>query len=138
MINIFIAVLALAIGVFVGSVIFSKEPAAQLPQEPDRNSPMVICMVFHKNKQLTKETLLNDCLKPRAIQIARHFGLPFIPVDKELWKNIDKMADQIMQWWNPDYNELVLVAHRETPGGSVILNWTWAVPSHGAVDELGR
>ena len=135
MINIFIAILALAIGVFVGSVIFSKEPA-QLPQEPDRNSPMVICMVFHK--RLTRETLLNDCLKPRAVQIARHFGLQFMPVDKELWRSLDKLADQIMEWYNPDYPELVLVAHRESPDSSVVLNWTWAVPSHGAVDELGR
>ena len=135
MINIFIAILALAIGVFVGSVIFSKEPA-QLPQEPDRNSPMVICMVFHK--RLTRETLLNDCLKPRAVQIARHFGLQFMPVDKELWRSLDKLADQIMEWYNPDYPELVLVAHRESPDSSVVLNWTWAVPSHGALNELGR
>lgn len=137
MINIFIALLATAIGIYVGSIVFGHETSETEPK-PDRNSPLVICMVFHKNKNLTKETLLNDCLKPRAIQIARHFGLPWMPVDKELWKNIDKMADQIMQWWNPDYNELVLVAHRETPGGSVILNWTWAVPSTGVADELGR
>jgi hypothetical protein len=137
MINIFIALLATAVGIYIGSIVFEKGTTETEPK-PDRNSPMVICMVFHKNKPLTKETLLNDCLKPRAIQIARHFGLPFIPVDKELWKSLDKLADQIMQWWNPDYNELVLVAHRETPESSVVLNWTWAVPSTGVVDELGK
>lgn len=137
MINIFIALLATAVGIYLGSVIFGHETTENEPK-PDRNSPMVICMVFHKNKPLTKETLLNDCLKPRAIQIARHFGLPFMPVDKEFWKSLDKLADQIIQWWNPDYPELVLVAHRETPESSVQLNWTWAVPSHGAVDELGK
>jgi len=128
MISVLVAILALAVGAYVGSIVFGKE-SSEKPTEPDRDSPLVICMVFHKNKNLTKEVLLNDCLKPRAIQIARHFGLQIMPVDKELWRNIDKLADQVMQWWNPDYNELVLVAHRETPGGRVILNWTWAVPS---------
>jgi len=136
MTTIAIAILALAIGIYVGSIVFGHETTEAEPK-PDRNSPLVICMVFHKTN-LTKEMLLNDCLKPRAIQIARHFGLPFMPVDKDLWKSIDKLADQIIQWWNPDYNELVLVAHRLTPGGSVVLNWTWAVPSTGVADELGR
>lgn len=135
MTTIAIAILALAIGIYVGSIVFGKE-ATEKPTEPDSDSPLVICMVFHKNKQLTKETLLDDCLKPRAIQIARHFGLPFMPVDKELWQNIDKLSDQIIQWWNPNYNELVLVAHKLE--GRVVLNWTWAVPSTGAVDELER
>jgi hypothetical protein len=135
MINIFIALLATAVGVYLGSIIFGKE-TSEKPTEPDRNSPMVICMVFHKNKPLTKETLLNDCLKPRAVEIAHHFGLPFMPVDKEIWKSLDKLADQIMQWWNPDYPELVLVAHKLE--GRVVLNWTWAVQSTGVIDELGR
>lgn len=133
MINIFIALLSVSIGIYVGSIVFGHETTEAEPK-PDRNSPLVICMVFHK--RLTKETLLNDCLKPRAVEIARHFGLPFMPVDKELWKSLDKLADQIMQWWNPDYPELVLVAHKLE--GRVVLNWTWAVPSTGAVDELGR
>lgn len=135
MINIFIAILALAIGVYAGSVVFGKE-TSEVKQEPDRNTPLVLTFIFHK--KLTKDELLNDCLKPRAVQIARHFGLPFVPVDKDLWRSIDKLADQIMEWYNPDYPELVLVAHRESPDSSVVLNWTWAVPSHGAVDELGR
>ncbi len=133
MINILIALIAFAVGMFVGSIIFGKETTETEPK-PDRNSPMVICMVFHK--RLTKETLLEDCLKPRAIGIARHFGLPFCPVPKDLWDSLDSLADKIMQWYNPDYPELVLVAHRETPEGSVVLNWTWAVPSTGVVDEL--
>lgn len=135
MINIFIALLSVSVGIYLGSVIFCKE-TPEVKQEPDRDSPLVICMVFHKNKPLTKESLLNDCLKPRAIQIARHFGLQFVPVDKDLWKSLDKLADQIIQWWNPEYNELVLVAHKLE--GRVVLNWTWAVPSTGAVDELGK
>lgn len=134
MINIFIALLATAVGVYLGSIIFGKEPSEK-PTEPDRNSPLVICMVFHK--RLTKDALL-ECLKPRAVQIARHFGLQCIPVDKELWDRLDPMAEKMMKWYNPEYNQLVLTAHRETPGGRVILNWTWAVPSHGAVDELGK
>lgn len=134
MINIFIALLSVSIGIYLGSVIFCKE-TTEVKQEPDRNSPLVICMVFHK--RLTKDALL-ECLKPRAVQIARHFGLQCIPVDKELWDRLDPMAEKMMEWYNPEYNQLVLTAHRETPGGRVILNWTWAVPSHGAVDELGK
>ena len=134
MINIFIAILALAVGLFAGSTIFGKEPV-QPKQEPDRNSPLVFTFVFHK--KLTKDELL-EMLKPRAVQIARHFGLQWLPVDKELWDRLDPLADKMMQWYNPDYCQLVLVAHRETPNGSVMLNWTWAVPSHGAIDELGR
>ena len=124
MISILIAVLALAIGIYVGSIVFGNDEPKE--PKPDYNTPLVICMVFHKPP--TRETLLNDCLKPRAIQIARHFGLSFIPVDKDLWKSIDKLSEQIMQWYNPAYNELVLVAHRPTPSSSVVLNWTWAVP----------
>lgn len=135
MINIFIALLATAVGIYLGSVIFGKE-TTEVKQKPDRNSPMVICMVFHK--KLTKETLLNDCLKPYAVRIASHFGLQVVPVDKELWDRLDPIADKMMKWYNPEYNQLVLVAHRDTPESSVQLNWTWAVPSHGAVDELGR
>ena len=133
MITTVIAILALAIGIYVGSIVFGKEPEVQ--QKQDCDSPLVICMLFHKN--LTKDALL-EVLKPRAIQIARHFGLPSFPVDKELCDSMDPLADKMMKWWNPEYNELVLVAHRPTQNGSVVLNWTWAVPSHGAVDELGR
>lgn len=135
MINIFIALLATAVGIYLGSVIFGKEPAAQLPQEPDRNTPLVLTFVFHK--KLTKDELL-DMLKPSAIQIARHFGLPWLPVDKELWDRLDPLADKMMKWYNPAFCQLVLVAHRPTKDSGVELNWTWAVPSHGAVDELGR
>ena len=136
MTTIAIAILALAIGIYVGSIVFGKEvPTEPTEPKPDRNSPMVICMVFHKH--LNKGELM-EMLKPQAIRIARHFGLPFMPVDKELWDSLDPLADKIMKWYNPEYPELVLVAHRESPNSSVILNWTWAVPSHGAVDELGK
>lgn len=132
MINIFIALLALAVGIYVGSIIFGRE-SAQIKQETDRNSPLVICMVFHK--RLTKESLL-EVLKPRAVQIAMHFGLPVCPVSKDLWDSLDPLADKIMKWYNPEYCQLVLVAHRDTPEGRVALNWTWAIPSYGAEDEL--
>ena len=57
MINIFIALLALAVGLFVGSIIFGKEPV-QPNQEPDRNSPLVLTFVFHK--KLTKDEIKTD------------------------------------------------------------------------------
>lgn len=134
MINIFIALLSVSIGIYVGSIVFGHETTEAEPK-PDRNSPLVLTFVFHK--KLTKDELL-EMLKPRAIQIARHFGLPWMPVDKELWDRLEPLADKMMKWYNPEYCQLVLVAHRPTKDSSVVLNWTWAVPSTGAVDELGR
>lgn len=139
MISIFIAILALAIGVYVGSIVFGKEPAAQLPQEPDRNTPMVTSSVFRRSP--TKHTLVEEVLRRQCYSFMSHFGIQDrleINVSKKYEESLNRLADAIMQWWNPEYNELLLVAHQEPNSAGFVLDWTWKKPSNGAVDELGR
>lgn len=141
MINIFIALLAFATGLYVGSIVFNREtPAPEVPSVPDNKSPAVISMVFRQ--PLTKHLLVNEVLKPQCYKFMCHFDIPNrleLRVSQKFSETLDQLADKIMEWYNQDYNELLLIAHQEpnTTCGFLV-DWTWKKPSHGVVDELGR
>ena len=139
MISILIAVLALATGVYVGSIVFGHEQSDK-PTEPEPYSkpPVVDSFIFRKPP--TKHMLVQDVLFQECYKFMAHFDIPDrleIRVSKKYNESINQLAETIMQWYNPEYNELLLIAHRESTAGFV-LDWTWKKPSHGAVDELGR
>ena len=148
MINIFIALLSVAVGIYLGSVIFvAEEPGTfanqkkiDLLEEQLREAPMVISCVF--NKPLTKLDLVEDVLHPQCYKFMCHFGVSDrleIRMNKKYEDALDQLADAIMQWYNPEYNELLLIAHQEPNDvGGFVIDWTWKKPSHGVVDELGR
>lgn len=140
MINVFIAILAFATGLYVGSIVFNREtPAPEVPVVPDKKSPMVTSMVFRQ--PLTKHTLVQEVLHPQCYKFMAHFDIPNrleIMVSKKYEESLNRLADAIMQWWNPEYNELLLIAHQEPNSAGFVLDWTWKKPSHGAVDELGK
>lgn len=140
MISVFIAILALAVGVYVGSLVFGgKEPSEETTEpKPDSKSPVVDSFIFRK--PLTKHMLVEDVLYQECYKFMAHFDIQNrleIRVSKKYEESINQLADAIMQWYNPEYNELLLIAHQETSAGFV-LDWTWKKPSNGAVDELGR
>lgn len=143
MINIFIAVIAFLTGLYIGSIAFQsdKQETQQkpvVPVLPDNKSPVVISMVFRQ--PLTKHMLVEEVLKPQCYKFMCHFDIPNrleIRVSKKYDESLNQIADTIMKWYNPEYNELLLIAHRESVAGFV-LDWTWKKPSHGVVDELGR
>ena len=143
MINIFIALLAFAVGMFVGSIVFGKEETevhTDTQIQDQEYHPMVVSMVF--NKPLTKLDLVEEVLYPQCYKFMCHFDVPDrleIRMSKKYEDALDQMGDAIMQWYNPEYNELLLIAHKEpNAAGGFIVDWTWKKPSHGVVDELGR
>ena len=144
MTTIAIAILALAIGIYVGSIIFGKEPSeeqseAQNPGNPVKlYYPVVDSFIFRK--PLTKHMLIEEVLYQECYKFMCHFDIPDridIRISEKYEESLNQLADAIMQWYNTEYNELLLIAHRESTSGFV-LDWTWKKPSHGVVDELGR
>lgn len=139
MISILIAVLALAIGVYIGNIVFGNEPSDKSTEmEPDSKHPVVDSFIFRKPP--TKHMLVQDVLYQECYKFMAHFDIPDrleIRVSKKYNESLNQLADAIMQWWNPEYNELLLIAHRE-PTSGFVLDWTWKKPLNGAVDELGR
>ena len=143
MINICIALLAFAVGMFVGSIVFGREAteATTDTQNPVKEyHPVVVSMVFRQ--PLTKHMLVEDVLHPQCYKFMCHFDVPDrleIRISKKYEDALDQLGDAIMQWYNPEYNELLLIAHQEPNAvGGFVIDWTWKKPSHGAVDELGR
>ena len=139
MISTLIAVLALAIGVYIGSIIFgNKQSEKHTEPEPDSKTPVVDSFIFRKPP--TKHMLVEDVLNHECYKFMAHFYVQNrleIHVSKKYEESLNQLADAIMQWYNTEYNELLLIAHRESTSGFV-LDWTWKKPSHGVVDELGR
>lgn len=139
MTTIAIAILALAIGIYVGSIVFGKE-STQPTQVPVKEyHPAVTSSVFRKPP--TKHTLVEEVLRRQCYSFMSHFDIRDrleINVSKKYEDSLNRLADAIMQWWNPEYNELLLIAHQEPNSAGFVLDWTWKKPSHGAVDELGR
>lgn len=139
MISIFIAILAILVGVYVGSVIFGAKEPSNKPTEPktDKKPPVVDSFIFSQplTNMLVENVLYQECYKFMC-----HFDIQNrleIRVSEKYEESINQLADAIMQWYNPEYNELLLIAHQEASAGFV-LDWTWKKPSNGAVDELGR
>ena len=142
MISVFIATLALAIGIYIGSLVFgSKEPEVQqkpTEHEPYKKPPVVDSFIFRK--PLTKHMLVEDVLYQECYKFMCRFDIPNrleIRVSKKYEESLDQLADTIMQWYNPEYNELLLIAHQEASAGFV-LDWTWKKPTSGVADELGQ
>jgi hypothetical protein len=142
MISIFIAILALAVGVYVGSLVFGDKEPSEKPAEPkpDSTSPVVDSFIFLK--PLTKHTLVEDVLYRECYKFMAHFDIQNrleIRVSKKYEESINKLADAIMEWYHPEsgYTELLLIAHQESSAGFV-LDWTWKKPTSGVIDELGR
>lgn len=142
-ITILVNVLAFIIGMYIGSVVFGKDEP-KLPTETQNPvkeyHPMVISIVFRKPP--TKHMLVEEVLIPQCYKFMCHFDVPDrleIRMSKKYEDALDQMGDAIMQWYNPEYNELLLIAHQEPNAvGGFVIDWTWKKPSHGAVDELGK
>ena len=139
MLNIFITVLALAIGIYIGLIVFGKEQSEKSKEpEPYHKPPVVDSFIFRK--PLTKHMLVEDVLYQECCKFMAHFDIPDrleIRISKKYDESLNQLADKIMEWYCPEYNELLLIAHQETTAGFV-LDWTWKKPSQRAVDELGR
>lgn len=142
-ITICINVLAFIVGLYIGSIIFGKDEP-KLPTETQNQvkeyHPMVISIVFRKPP--TKHMLVEEVLIPHCYNFMCHFDIPNpdeVRMSKEFKEALDQKGDAIMHWYNSEYNELLLIAHREPNDDSGFwFDWTWKKPSHGAVDELGR
>lgn len=131
MTTIMTTILALAIGIYVGSIVFGKE-STQTPQVLSKHTPMVISMVFRQ--PLTKGILLEEVLKPSELKFLRHFA-PDVNLNDVLNLNfLEKRADEIMRWYNPEYNELLIVAHptgklQEEGNQTFTVDFLWKKPN---------
>lgn len=136
MINIFIAILALAVGLFVGNIIFSKdEPKVSTETQLKTYHPIV--RTFKCRNGLTKAKLVDEILKPCMVEFCHNWHGS---TESFRWPgNFKQLTDRILEWYNPSsgYTELLLVASSDG-NGSFQVDFTWKKPSHGAVDELGR
>ena len=148
MINIFIALLSAAVGIYLGSVIFGKdEPKVDTTE---MQNPVTlyhpIVRTFEFRNGLTKEKLVADVLKPCMVEFYNHwYGSTEFLVDfynhwygsteflDEALKwpgNIEQLADRILEWYNPGsgYTELLLVAYSDG-NGSFQVDFTWRKPN---------
>lgn len=133
-----ITILAFVVGIYLGSVIFCKEVSEGVFEKQNtldrleqqlRDSPIVDSIVL--DKTVTKDFLIHDVLNPRFISYWHHFGLLTDiehQVESEKFKQaVSDYADKIMQWYNPEFNELLLVAHSDGCGGFDV-DFTWKQP----------
>lgn len=143
-----ITILAFVIGLYIGCIVFGKDipegvfhkqKRLDLLEQKLKDSPIVDSIVL--DKTVTKDYLIHDVLIPRFISYLHHFGLLTdieSQVESDKFKQaVSEYADKIMQWYNQEFNELLLVAHSDGFGGFDV-DFTWKKPSHGVVDDLGR
>ena len=136
-ITILINVLAFSIGMYIGSIVFGKdEPKVATETQNPVKVYHPIVRTFEFRQTLTKSKLMEDVLKPSWVEFARHWDC-ILELNGRILANLDKLADRIMQWYTPEYNELLLIAHSDDKFGFTV-DFTWKKPSHGVVDELGK
>lgn len=126
-ITICINVLAFSVGMYIGSIIFGKDEP-KLPTETQNPVKIYYPMVrtFEFRQTLTKAKLMEDVLKPSWYQFAHHWDC-ITDLTPRILGNLDKLADKIMSWYNPEYNELLLIAHNDDKIGFTI-DFTWKKP----------
>lgn len=133
-----IIILCFVIGLYLGSVIFGKEvpegmfvkqKKIDLLEQKLKDSPIVDSIVL--DTTVTKDYLIHDVLNPRFISYLHHFGLLTDiehQVESEKFKqSVSDYADKIMQWYNPEFNELLLIAHSDGCCGFDV-DFTWKKP----------
>ena len=108
-------ILTIILGFFIAGIGFvigrsATNKATQTDnKKQDKLTPMVVSSVFRQ--PLTKSFLIHDVLKPNEVLFLRHFAPNANPFDSHHYTHLDKKADEIMKWYNPEYNELLLIAH---------------------------
>lgn len=139
MTTIAIAILALAIGIYVGNIIFGKEipegvfvkqKKIDLLEQQLRDAPMVLSYAF--SKPMTNEQMLAHVLKPSSILFLKHFNISSswedTWKDKVFIERMDKLAERIVQWYNPEYNQLLLIANKSENREGFVVDFTWRQP----------
>lgn len=96
------------IGFLIGRASTSKETGAET-QKQAKHTPMVVSTIF--GQPPTKSFLVDAVLKPNQVQFLKHFAPNTNLLDAHHYTHLDKKADEIMKWYNPEYNELLLIAH---------------------------
>lgn len=141
-ITVLINVLALSIGIYIGSIIFGNdEPKLDTETKNPVKIYYPIVRTFEFRNGLTKAKLVDDVLKPCMVDFYRHwYGI----TESFRWPdNLEQLADRILEWYFPGsgYTELLLVAHSDG-NGSFQVDFTWKKPkpmficSRAAVEGL--
>ena len=120
-ITICIYILAFAVGLYIGSIIFGKE-MPEFSKQKLRDAPMVRTFEFRNG--LTKAKLVADVLRPCMVEFYHHW---YGSTESFKWPgNLEQLADRILEWYNPssEYTELLLVAHSDG-NGSFLVDFTW-------------
>lgn len=111
-------VIGLCVG-FAGNV--PVQPMSSTPNPVkifNKDAPMVFeCQL---DQPLTVDQMAMDVVGPNLIKIWRHFGKPLYNVPSS-----SKVAEEMLQWYNPDseYTKLVMVGWLRD--GVVRIAWTW-------------
>lgn len=133
-----ITILSFVIGLYLGCIVFGKEipegvfhkqKKLEALEQQLKDAPIVDSIVF--DKTVTKDFLIHDVLNPRFINYLHHWGMLTDiehQVESEKFKkSVNDYADKIMQWYNPEYNELLLIAHSDGCCGFDV-DFTWKKP----------
>ena len=121
-----------SLGFIIGKAATSKETVAET-QKQAKHTPMVVSMVF--GQPPTKSFLVDAVLKPNRVLFLRHFAPKASLFDTEISNRvIDKRADEILRWYNPEYNELLLIAHptgklQDEGNQSFVVDFVWKKPT---------
>lgn len=132
LISLGIIIFSFFVGIYIGSVIFGKEipevvfssqKKTDLLEQKLRYTPVVKNFRFPQG--LTKAHLVADVLNPCMAEFCEHFECS--DESFKYCEYINKLADRILQWYNPEYGELLLIAHDSDCDGWVI-DFTWKKP----------
>ena len=122
---IFIAIIVALVSFYIGRKTAPKPIETVKSEEtPFWRTPMVI---KHILGDIDKQRLVDEILQIDTTRLYQHFFNGATICFKESdYENMRSMADKILQWYNPEYNELIVFGYMQN--NKVIMDWKWSKP----------
>ena len=123
-INLIVVIVALA-SFYIGRKTAPKpKDNAQIEETPFCRTPMVM---KHILGDIDNQRIVDEILQIDTTRLYQHFfNGATIRFQESDYENMRSMADMIVQWYNPEYNELIVFGYMQN--NKVIMDWKWNKP----------
>ena len=110
---------------YIGRMTASKPTeTVKIEETPFWSTPMVM---KHILGGIDKQRLVDEILQIDTSRLYQHFYKGATIHFKESdYENMRSIADKIIQWYNPEYNELIVFGYMQN--NKVIMDWKWNKP----------